>query len=248
MAFSSSTKLPETSFGGGGNIPPDRFAGGGGGGGRGDHSPDYGERLRRYRLAMGIGLVAVFMLFLTFTVTYTIRQVVGSWNAATQSYVHDWNSIPLPMGLPLFNTLLILASSVTLEFSRRTAFRKAAIAGAAGIPGVKLHEERTFPWLGLTLALGIGFLAGQFFAWREIMHRGFYLAGNPSSSFFYIVTGMHAVHLIGGVLALLYAAVFIRWRTHNLARLRVSLDVTAWYWHSMAVLWVYIFVLLKLLQ
>lgn len=197
---------------------------------------------------MAIGLVAVFMLFLTFTVTFTIRQVVGSWNSATQSYVHDWISVTLPMGLLLFNTLLILLSSVTLELSRRTAFRKAAIAGAAGIPGVQLSEEHTFPWLGLTLALGTSFLIGQFFAWREIMHRGFYISGNPSSTFFYVVTGMHAVHLIGGILALLYAAVFIRWRTQNLARMRVALDVTAWYWHSMAVLWLYIFVLLKVLQ
>jgi cytochrome c oxidase subunit 3 len=247
MATLPTLKQPETSFGGGSNGPTDRFPGGGGGGGRGDQQPDYGERLRRYRLAMGIGLVAVFMLFLTFTITFTIRQVVGSWNPTTQTYVHDWIPVSLPMGLLLFNTLLMLASSVTLELSRREAFQRSVIA-AANIPGVKLHEDTGVPWLGATLALGMGFLVGQLFAWREIMHRGFYLAGNPSSSFFYIITGMHGLHLIAGILALLYAAFFIRWRTHNLSRMRVALDVTAWYWHSMAFLWLYIFVLLKILD
>jgi cytochrome c oxidase subunit 3 len=197
---------------------------------------------------MAIGLVAVFMLFFTFTVAFTIRQLVGSWNAGTNSYVHDWNSIPLPVGLLACNALLLLASSVTLERSRRQALHQAAVAGTVGIPGVKFHEERGIPWLGITLALGIAFLVGQVFAWLEIMHRGFHVAGNPNSSFFYLATGMHAIHLAGGVLALLYAAVFIRWRSQNLGRMRVVLDTTAWYWHSMTILWLYIFALLKFLD
>jgi cytochrome c oxidase subunit 3 len=79
------------------------------------------------------------------------------------------------------------------------------------------------------------------------MHRGFFMSGNTGSSFVYVLTGMHAVHLLVGIAALLYAAVFVRWRTHALERRRMILDVTSLYWHSMGALWLYVFVLLLLL-
>jgi cytochrome c oxidase subunit 3 len=235
--------------GGGGNGPSNRYpGGGGGGGGRGDSNPDYGEQLRRYRLGMALGLVAVFMLFLTFSVTFVIRQKVGSWNVDLQTHVHDWKSVPLPMGLLILNTMFILASTVTLEKARRQAFEQAAVAGAAVIPGIKVQDEKGVPWLTFTLGLGTAFLVGQAIAWREIMRRGFFLSGNPNSTFFYAITGMHGIHLIGGLLALAYAAYFLRNRNHRNERRRVILDVTAWYWHCMAILWIYILVLLKFVE
>jgi cytochrome c oxidase subunit III len=136
---------------------------------------------------------------------------------------------------------------LSLERARRQAFAFAAVAGAAGIPGVKFQEGRGFPWLGLTVALGLGFLGGQCLAWRQLMHHGFFMSGNTGSSFVYVLTGMHAVHLMVGIIALLYAAVFVRWRTRALERRRMILDVTSLYWHSMGVLWLYIFALLLLL-
>ncbi|HWR14575.1 MAG TPA: cytochrome c oxidase subunit 3 [Terriglobales bacterium] len=244
-----SVHSPRTSFGRGpggpNNDPP---FGGGGGGGQGDSSPDYGEQLRKYRLGMGVALVAIFMLFLSFTIAFVIRQVVGSWNVETQSYVHDWVPVTLPLRLLLLNTALLLVSSFTLEKSRRQAFQRAAVSAVAGIPGVTVREERSMPWLGITLALGFAFVAGQFLAWRELMSRGFYISGNPNSSFFYVLTGMHAIHLVGGLIALLYGALFVHSRLRGLERRRVVLDVTAWYWHSMSVLWVYIFALLILVR
>jgi cytochrome c oxidase subunit III len=246
--FSPPVEKPRTGLGGRGNDPGDRYPGGGGDGGRGDPNPDYGELLRRYRLGMAIGLVAIFVLFLTFSVTFVIRQKVGSWDIATQSHVRDWTSIPLPMNLLLLNTFLLLLSSYSLEKCRRQAFQEAAVAGAARIPGIKIQEHRTVPWLAITLALGSSFLVGQAFAWREIMRRGFFLSGNPNSSFFYTMTGMHGVHLIGGTLALAYAAALVGMRSHVLERRRIVLDVTAWYWHSMTILWIYILALLKFVE
>jgi cytochrome c oxidase subunit 3 len=225
----------------------DRFPGSGGGGGRGDQGPNYGEQLRRYRMGMLVALVSVFSLFLAFTVVFVIRQR-GSWDIHTQSYVHNWIPLTLPFGLLCFNTALIIASSFTLEKSRRQAFERAALAGAAGIPGVRWHDGRSFPWLGTTVALGMAFLAGQYAAWREIMRRGFYIATNPNSSFFYVLTGLHAIHLMAGLGALLYAALVLRWRTTSLPRRRIVLDVTAWYWHSMAGLWIYVFALLTVVK
>jgi cytochrome c oxidase subunit 3 len=236
---------PRVSLGGDGTGPRDPFGGGGGGGGRGDDRPDYGELLRRYRLGVAIGLVGVFFLFLSFTIVFLIRLKGGAWDFDTQSYVRDWKPVPIPFLQFGLNTLLLLASSLTLEKSRREAFTRAALAGAAGIPGVKLHEDQPhFPWLWTTLGLAFGFLGGQLVAWRDLMKRGFYISGNTASSFVYVVTGMHAIHLIAGVVALLYAAIFIRWRTQALERRRIVLDVTALYWHSMAILWLYIFALL----
>ncbi|HET9697351.1 MAG TPA: cytochrome c oxidase subunit 3 [Terriglobales bacterium] len=238
---------PRTSSGGGNRGPIDRLPGGGSGGGRGDQGPNYSEQLRRYRLGMLVTLVAVFTLFLVCTVIFVLR-LRGNWDIHTQSYIHNWIPITLPYRLLLTNTLIILISSFTLEKSRRQAFQQAALAGAAGIPGIRLHDDRTFPWLGLTVTLGLAFLVGQFAAWTEIMHRGFYLASNPNSSFFYMITGLHAIHLAAGLAALLYAAVFTRLRTHSLERRRITLEVTAWYWHSMAALWIYVFLLLKFVK
>ena len=238
---------PRTSSGGGNRGPIDRFPKGGGGGGRGDQGSDFSEQLRRYRLGMLVTLVAVFTLFLVCTVIFVLR-LRGNWDLHTQSFIHNWIPVTLPFRLLLTNTAIILVSSFSLEKSRRQAFQQAAIAGAAGIPGVRLHDERSFPWLGLTVALGVTFLVGQFAAWREIMHRGFYLASNPDSSFFYMLTGLHAIHLAAGLAALFYAAAFMRLRSRSLERRRITLEVTAWYWHSMAALWIYVFVLLAVVK
>ncbi len=75
--------------------------------------------------------------------------------------------------------------------------------------------------------------------------RGFFLSSTPSSSFFYVLTGMHALHLAGGILALVYALAVTSLGARNLERRRIVVDVTAWYWHFMAGLWIYVFALLK---
>ncbi len=243
--LSPTLNRPRTSSSGGGKGPNRDLPGGGGGGGRGD-LPNYGEELRRYRLGMAIGLVAVFVLFLVFTGTFLFRLKLGAWDYHTSSYHRDWKPVSLPFQLFAFNTLLLLLSSVSFERARKQAFSRAAIA-AAGIPGVKVHDEHEFPWLALTLSLGLAFLIGQCFAWRELMHRGFYLSGNSGSSFVYVLTGMHAIHLVAGILALLYASFFVRWRRGASQRRRIVLDVTSWYWHSMGILWIYILGLLLLL-
>jgi len=232
--------------GGGGPIDHDRGGGGGGGGGRGDNHPDFGEQLRRGRLAMAIGLTAVFMLFISFSTAFVVRQAMGRWDVRTQTYISDWKHISLPYALFAINTVLLLLSSVTLELSRRRTFREAALAPALAIPGIGVHRERSVPWLELTLLLGLGFLFGQLMAWRNLASHGWYLSNSPTSSFAYTITGMHALHLAGGLLVLLYAATALRWRTRALERRRVIVDITAWYWHFMTVLWVLIFALLAL--
>ena len=93
------------------------------------------------------------------------------------------------------------------------------------------------------MVLGLGFLLGQWIVWQELRLRGFYLATTPSNSFFYLLTAAHAVHLFGGVVAL-FTAQTIALLRKPVETLRIWVDVTAWYWHFMALLWIYIFALL----
>jgi cytochrome c oxidase subunit 3 len=95
--------------------------------------------------------------------------------------------------------------------------------------------------------LGVGFLLGQVLAWRQLAEQGIYLATNPSSSFFYVFTATHGLHLLGGVAALAYAAMAVR-LGRGIETRRMVLEVTALYWHFMGVLWIYILGLLYLGQ
>ncbi len=227
-----------------GHEPP-RTPSGGGGDGRGGNVPDYGARLRRARLGLICAIVTVCMVFIALTSAYVVRQGMPTFDDASNSYIHDWGRVALPWMLLAINTLVLLVSSLTMELARRSAARQAALAPVKSIPGVSLGDERSFPWLGLTVLLGFGFLAGQWLAWGELHNRGFYVNTNPSSSFAFLLTVTHAVHLGGGMIALLWAA-SASLLHQPLESRRITVDVTAWYWHFMAVLWIYIFALLGL--
>ena len=146
------------------------------------------------------------MVFVSFTSVYIMRRGLPTLDDRTGGYVHDWLQVSLPTGLLLMNTLLLVLSSITVELARRQITRQAALAPVQSIPGISIGKESNFPWLGATVVLGLGFLAGQWMAWRELAARGFYLATSPSSSMVYLLTATHAVHLAGGLLVLLYAA------------------------------------------
>jgi cytochrome c oxidase subunit 3 len=216
---------------------------GGGDDARGGGGPDYGARLRRARLGLICAIVTVGMVFISLTSAYIVRQGLPTFDDASSSYVHDWGSVSLPWMLLGFNTLVLLVSSLTVELARRDAARQAALAPVMSIPGVSLGEESRFPWMWTTVALGFGFLIGQWMAWDTLHDRGFYLNTNPSSSFAFLLTIAHAVHIAGGMIALLWAAT-LSMRHKAIEVKRIAVDITAWYWHFMAILWIYIFALL----
>ncbi len=236
---------PRTAQGGGGRGPTDGWPGGGGGGGGrgGDDSPSYGERLRRYRLGLLLALTSVVMLFVSFTTAYVVRKAGAVWDPARNDYISNWVPITLPVKLLLLNTFLLLLSSVTLEIARRRAAEDVALSPILDIPGIRASDKHSVPWLWITLLLGVGFLGGQAWAWHRLQLDNNSFATQISSSFFYMLTGVHAVHLIGGVLALLYAGLTV-WLRRPPETRRIVTDVTAWYWHFMGALWVYIFCLL----
>lgn len=189
-------------------------------------------RLRRARLGLGCAIATVCMVFISLTSAYVVRQGLPTFDGASNSYVRDWGRTDLPWQLLGINTALLLLSSITMEFARRKAARQAA-----------LGNEKSFPWLGITVLLGFGFLAGQWLAWGALHDSGFYVNTNPSSSFAFLLTITHAIHLGGGMIALLWAASASLLHKPVEAR-RIVVDITAWYWHFMAVLWLYIFALL----
>jgi len=143
----------------------------------------------------------------------------------------DWRHFTLPSILYV-NTLVLLLSSVTLEIARRRV--------AAFMRGPKSGQENPARWLNATLALGLFFLAGQYLAWRQLSAQGLYLATNPSSSFFYVFTAAHGLHLLGGLAGLMRVIHKLNRRTLR----RTTLDATARYWHFMDILWVYLLLLL----
>jgi cytochrome c oxidase subunit 3 len=226
----------------GGGPPPPSFGGGDGSSGNG--GPDYLERLRRARLGIAIALVGIVMLFVSFTSAYIVRRGLPTLDEASGQYVRDWLQVNLPVQLLLINTLLLVVSSITMELARRQITRQTALAPVRSIPGVSMGKEREFPWLTLTIILGTGFLVGQWMAWGELANRGFNLSSNTSSAFVYLLTGTHAVHLLGGVVALLYAGVITAMKRPIESR-RIVIDVTAWYWHFVTLLWIYLFALLE---
>jgi cytochrome c oxidase subunit III len=143
----------------------------------------------------------------------------------------DWQSFTLPSILYL-NTALILSSSATLEIARR---RVASFMGGLAIPG-----ESPARWLYITLVFGLLFVTGQYVAWARLRAEGLYLATNPSSSFFYLLTAAHVLHVLGGLVGLLY--VIAKLRKSELRR--STLDAASRYWHFVDILWVYLLLLL----
>ena len=185
------------------------------------------------------------MIFISLTSAYIFRRGLPTFQGETNSYVRDWGSIQLPWLLLGINTVILLISSVTMEFARRKAAMQAALAPVTSIPGISLGNETNFPWLGVTVVLGCAFLVGQWLAWGELHNRGFFVDTNPSSSFAFLLTIAHAVHLAGGMIALMWASGASLLHKPVESR-RIAVDITAWYWHFMAVLWIYIFLLLGL--
>jgi cytochrome c oxidase subunit III len=141
----------------------------------------------------------------------------------------DWHHIVLPP-IILFNTLALIASSVTLEVARRRV--------ASFMRGEESRRSLPMLWLQMTLLLGLVFVVGQYLAWLNLRAQGLYLPTNPNSSFFYVFTGVHVIHVLGGLGGLSRVMLKFRSTAHPLRR--STLDATSYYWHFMGMLWIYL--------
>src|SRR5580700_8850064 len=129
-------------------------------------SLDFAARLRRARLGLIVALVAIVMIFVSYSSAYVVRQGLPTLDPRTGTLVRDWLPLQLPNFL-LVNTLVLLLSTLTMELARRQAVRVGAAAGTASDPAERADTHR-MPWLALTAILGLSFLAGQWLVWREL--------------------------------------------------------------------------------
>ena len=185
------------------------------------------------RTGVWVGIGAIAMSF----AAYTSAMIVRGGSTPT------WQHFRLPPILYL-NTLVLLVSSVTLELGRRQIARAASRPQHSGDPQLDVPAGG-LSWLYLTLALGLMFLAGQFLAWLDLAAQGLFLATNPSSSFFYVFTAMHGLHLLGGLAGLAYVLRRVTRDGANTGSVG-ALGAAALYWHFMGVLWLYLLGVLAL--
>jgi cytochrome c oxidase subunit 3 len=184
----------------------------------GDVIARQGAAMPAAKVGLGIFLAVVGALFSLLISAYLVR-MGGS----------DWWSIPVP-GLLWANTGVLIVSCVALQWATVEARRN--------------EDEATRLCLDIALATALLFLAGQIVAWRQLVAAGYVLADNPANSFFYMLTGLHGLHILGGL------AVLGRTRIRAFAggsfsssRLRLSTELCAIYWHFMLVVWLVLFAL-----
>ncbi|PAQ01501.1 cytochrome c oxidase subunit 3 [Mesorhizobium mediterraneum] len=176
-----------------------------------------GSTLPTAKIGLGVFLAVVGCLFALFTSAYFMRMALS-----------DWQALPLPRVL-WFNTGVLVLSSVALQC--------AAVAARRGqIDTVRLGLVTA----GLT---ALAFLIGQLVAWRELTADGYLLTANPANSFFYLITGMHGLHILGGLVGLSRTTAGA-WDGARPERLRLSVELCAMYWHFLLFVWLAIFALL----
>jgi cytochrome c oxidase subunit 3 len=191
--------------------------GGGGPGGEGDHGregPEVFYDPARFGLWLFLGTLT--MMFIGFTSAYMVRRLSPDW-------------VPLrPPGLLWANTGALLLSSGALEAARR----RLRGWNLAGVP----------PWLLATGVLGALFVVGQLAAWSVLASRGYFVASNPHNSFFYLLSGVHGLHLAVGLIW--FSVVFVKARRLAYTPGEDGLGMFATYWHFLTGLWVYLLFLL----
>jgi cytochrome c oxidase subunit III len=175
------------------------------------------KKIHQHKFALWVAIGSIIMMFAAFTSAYIIRRSAGNW---------------LEFRLPdvfFYNTAVILLSSITLH-SSYTAFKKGKEGLYKGL-------------LVLTFFLGLLFVVLQYKGWLDMNAIGASFTANPSSSFIYVISGLHAAHIIGGLAALTTAmihAFYLPFKPTEKREQRFELVVQ--YWHFVDVLWIYLIV------
>jgi len=169
------------------------------------------------RLGLGIFLVVVSVLFLLFIISYQLRMDYQDWRPVSEPW-QLWMS-----------TLLLLAGSVSLQMASVAARRPS--------------EIRTMQLLKAAGVLTLAFLIGQLWAWWVMIDQGNTVGSNPANSFFYLITGVHAVHIVGGLVAWLRVISRMHYGG-SLESFQLSIQLCTTYWHFLFVIWLFLFYML----
>jgi len=180
---------------------------------------NYSSRIHPQKFALWTAMASIMMMFGAFTSAYIVRQAAG-----------NWLEFPLP-NIFYLSTAIILISSITLHLSYR---------------GFKAGKEKQYKvLLVLTFLLGISFIVSQYIGWQTLFASGIDMKGNPAGSFLYVITGVHALHILGGIGALIVALIHafsLKYKVTDKRKIRFELVVH--YWHFVDLLWVYLLVFL----
>ncbi len=222
-------KLRSSLLSGTGSNGGKRNRGGGGNGGDDDNqNNDFFEDAREN----SIDKARVGMWFLLLVVMMTFGGLISAYIVISTNAVLEWKPFTLPVQVWI-STALILVSSVTYKIAQKTLYKD--------------DQQKAKKWLLATTVLGGLFISSQILAWFELVRHGVYVQSNQYAGFFYILTTVHAVHVIGGICAIGYILLRMWNETSSEEELtkRQSISKTVgWYWHFMDGLWIVLFLLL----
>lgn len=203
-------------------------SGGNGGNGGDNNNNDYLGDTERY----SSDKYRIGMWFLLLVVLMTFGGLIGTYIVLATNNALEWQPFNLPTQVWI-STFLILSSSITFSIAQKALNSE--------------NQSKAKKWFLTTTVLGAIFIASQILSWAELVSRGVYVASNPYAGFFYILTAVHALHVVGGICALGYIVL----RTWNLTAFEPELKkrqsvttVVGWYWHFMDGLWILLFSLL----
>ena len=177
------------------------------------------------KVGLRVFLAVVTALFLLLVIAYLSRSRFPDWQSLAGA---PWQPLSSPWLLWL-NTALLMASSIALQWTR----------------GVVRRDDPDGAKTGLALAgfFAVAFLLGQLWVWQELKLQGYGVASNPASSFFYLITGLHGFHLLGGLVAWVRTTARV-WRGVAMERVRLSVELCTVYWHFLLMVWLVLFALL----
>ncbi|MDA0794894.1 MAG: cytochrome c oxidase subunit 3 [Proteobacteria bacterium] len=195
-------------------------------------SPGYfDQRSASAKTGLHLLMAAMSSMFFLFLLSYILRSQVSDWEALSE----PWQPLA-QTGQLWFNTALLVVASISLELARRSIRQPE-----------RGHSRELLMLAGLS---SIGFLVGQLVFWNFLTTRGFFADSNPANAFFFLLTGLHAVHLVGGLVAWIVATVRLERERREpteegLALTRLSVELCATYWHFLLVVWMLLFALLS---
>jgi cytochrome c oxidase subunit 3 len=231
----------------GGKPPVDRRPTGGGGGGGDDEWKDRGggprELLHTARCYLFSVLAADLLFFGLLVRFFFARQSGLIMDPRAHHFSGDWYPVPLPPIL-FVSAVLLIFSSVTMELARQSIFHEIDVMEewlGMGRPAMR----RALPWVAATLLTGALFLSGQGLAWKQLSEQGFAFdrRSTPASYFFYLMTGLHGIHIAVGILALALC-LSVLGQFKRIEYRQIAIDATAWFWHAMVGVWLLLFAVL----
>ena len=179
------------------------------------------SKIHPHKFALWVGCASIVMMFAGLTSAYTVRKAAGNW---------------LEFELPsvfYVSTVFIILSSIALQIALQSFKRNKEVLYKVSLLG--------------SMVLGFGFLVSQYQGWQALYNMGIAINTNPSGSFLYVLSGIHAAHLIGGIAVLTVALIHAFGLVFKPTPKRIlRLELTATYWHFVDLLWVYLLLFLPL--